>query len=315
MSHPHDPFSPTQPAGWEYEDNWEAPSRSPETGGEAQPWPHQPPPAEPDPLVSPDYAGWWQRSFGLMKAGWRPLLTLQLLALAAGLPVLAAGAAWRAVYDFEHSADAPVGAGFAVASLAGVGGALFAYWMYALAFLASIQVVVRLAAGDPVDLRTALRGARSRILPYVGWQVVAGLVGLAAFCACILPVVYVAAALAVLPAVVTFERGGAIGRCFRLFNADLGVSIARIATVGVLWFAISLVSWLAGIGQGMVALSDGATAGLVVTAAVVAAVVQGLVQVALGVLTSPMLLTTYADMRAAREDVTTGDLILELAEP
>src|SRR5690349_19301995 len=50
-------------------------------GAAAQPYPLPHPvgfdPA--DPLISNDYNGWWRRSFGLVKAAWRPMAIIQAI--------------------------------------------------------------------------------------------------------------------------------------------------------------------------------------------------------------------------------------------
>ncbi|WP_433828621.1 hypothetical protein ACQP2E_04575 [Actinoplanes sp. CA-015351] len=60
------------------------------------------------------------------------------------------------------------------------------------------------------------------------------------------------------------QRGAGIGRCFQLFHADFGASIARVATV---------------------------------------------YGIALGVVGTAFLVTTYADMRARRESFSTAYLM------
>ncbi|HEX8628415.1 MAG TPA: hypothetical protein VF755_09625, partial [Catenuloplanes sp.] len=50
-----------------------------------------------DPLISPDYAGWWARSMTILRAGWRPLLLLQLVTAAFSLISEAPAEVFRAL--------------------------------------------------------------------------------------------------------------------------------------------------------------------------------------------------------------------------
>src|SRR5438046_1868702 len=35
--------------------------------------------ADPEPLISPDFNGWWARGMAIVKAGWRPIVMVQSL--------------------------------------------------------------------------------------------------------------------------------------------------------------------------------------------------------------------------------------------
>src|SRR5262249_5450033 len=132
-----------------------------------------------------------------------------------------------------------------------------------------------------------------------------------------------AAVFLVLPAVVTFERGSAISRCFALFHRDLGASISRIATIFGLSLGVGIVAALIGevidlVIGGTQSLGDGLTAGSTECAAtravrlVAGAVVSGLLEAAAAVFTATLTLTAYADMRARVETLSTATLASEL---
>ncbi len=291
-------------------------------GGPAQPYPAPsfPPPSFPadpsDPLISPDLSGWMQRSTAIIKLGWRPLLILQLLGLVISLPLLTAVSVQGAfnTRDLERTAEQAVlepadfGSFAALLGLA-LGGGLVSYLLYALVLLASIRVVVALAAEGRADVRASLTGAVRRIFPLIGWQLLTGLLAMVAICACVLPVFYVMAATAVLAAVVTFERGGLIARCFRLFNGSLGTAIPRVLVIGAVWVAASMITSMPGV---LFAPGADTSTGVLVAGAIAATVIQLVGQVAIGIVTAPMVVTAYADMRARIEPVSTSMLVAEL---
>jgi hypothetical protein len=180
--------------------------------------------------------------------------------------------------------------------------------------LASVRVVVAIATTGTADLGSSLAGSARRLFPLIGWQFLAGLLALAGLCACVLPVFYVIAATSVLAAVVTFERGDVIARCFRLFHGDLGASVGRIVTVMGLGFAVSMVGALIGaIPAAMFPLEADTTTGALVAVAVVPTLITGALQALVGVATTTLTVTAYADMRARIEPLSTQVLVQELA--
>jgi hypothetical protein len=276
------------------------------------------PPAPPnDPLISPDYAGWLQRWTAILKAAWRPLLILQLCGLVITLPVLALVSVQSAfnARDVDRKLEQGLPETPDLGNLLALGGVSLAasvvsYALYALVLLASIRVVVTAATGGQASVKQAASGSLGRVLPFIGWELVTGLLAMVAVCACFFPVLYVLAATAVLAAVVTFERDGIIGRCFRLFNADLGSSLARVLTIAAVWLVTSVVTGVPGL---VLQPSADTSTGLLVAMAIVAALIQVAAQVVIGVITAPMIVTTYADMRARIEHLTTPMLVNELA--
>jgi hypothetical protein len=277
-------------------------------------WPAQPPglppsfyPTPADPLVSPNFEGWWQRSFALAGRIWKPALKLQAilvvpmaaLTIPASLTMteqqekLQQATAERPgdltpLADFMTAAFGSLGLTFAVALISVVATAITA------------QMVVLAATGQPVGLKAAAGTALRRAHAVVGWQIVATLLACVSVLACFLPVIYVAAVIMILPVVVTLERGTGIGRCFSLFNADLGTSVSRIATIFGLNIAASIVLGVIGV---VLEVGIGGTAG-----SVVASILSVLYYLPAGVFLPPLLVTAYADMRARREPFSTAYL-------
>ncbi|MEV8512807.1 hypothetical protein [Dactylosporangium sp. NPDC051484] len=284
-----------------------------------------------DPLISPDYSGWWQRGLAIFRGAWQQLLALQFVGLFAGLVVAIPEALYgtKAIDKFIRTADAaepgtmpdlsPLLGVFAVAI-----GALVASTLVAAAVtVAGNHIAVSVAAGQPPRLGAALGLAVRRCLPLWGWQVLASLIMIVGFCACVLPGIYLYAVFLVLPAVVTFERGGAgIGRCFQLFHRDFGSAIARVATIAGLLFAVGVIAYVIGqvievaFPSDTPVVPDGtrvAGVATATTAAVIARVlVSGLLSAGVRTLTDVLVVTAYADMRARHEPLSTATLAAEI---
>jgi hypothetical protein len=305
--------------------------------GDWQDWNAQPPPQQPqpqpyaypypypqqvgfdpaDPLISNDVNGWWRRSFQLLKAAWRPMAVIQLIVAVPTLVLLlpamlafqdeqrVAQESLQASIDADTQPDFSLFfAGLTVLLPAAAVAGLF----YMLGQLANQQVVVFTATGRTGNLvGPALLAAAKRLPALLGWYLLAVPVLIVATVLCFFPVFYVGAALTVLPVVVLLERGNGIGHCFQLFHANIGVSVARIATI----FGLS-------VGGGLLltlvtTLVDVTLGGSYTTPNSTATVINTLLQTAYYVVSyvilAPLLVTTYADMRARREPFTTASLL------
>lgn len=261
-----------------------------------------------DPLVSADFGGWWARSFRLLQTAWRPLVLVQLFSV---IPLLVVSIA----------ADITTGeqvTRFAVSSGTDIDWDALARPLLILAplflvvlilglttDLAMLRILVQQATGRPVDIAAALRDGLRRTPALIGWGILAGLLALVGLLFCLLPGFYVIAVMTILPAVVLLERGEGIGRSFRLFHADFGAALGRVATLIGLTIGISfLESTITGIIT-PTSFEDGAIS---ITAAAIAQIISAAFAIASGLITTPMILTAYADMRARREPFSTAYL-------
>ena len=289
---------------------------------------------EGDPLVSPDYSGWWRRTISVLRQGWRSLALLQVIGFAVSLLFSVPQAllllnltdeldqASRTVDpDTGQPVTPDLGPLFAFLGFTFLGAFLGVMVSFVVA-IACNHVAVSVAAGLRPRIGAALGLAVRRMFPLLGWQVLAGLILLAGVCACILPAFYLIAVFTVLPVVVTFERGAsAISRCFRLFHQDLSASISRVATiagisigVGVIAYIVSsiiqLVPGTPAFDPGSAEPFGGVGTGYLV-AVVAGTVVADLMARAGAVQTAPLTLAAYADMRARVEPLTTATLANE----
>jgi hypothetical protein len=270
-----------------------------------------------DPLISNDYNGWWHRGFGLVKAAWRPMAIIQAIV---GVPALILLLPAMVVFQREQAkalasieasaaADAQLDFSLFFSGLSALlPAALAAGLIYTLGQLACQQVVVFTATGRTGGLvGPAFLAAVKRMPALIGWSLLTVPVLIVALVLCFFPVIYVGAVLAILPVVVLLERGAGIGRCFQLFHASLGVSVSRIATIGGLSVAANLV----------LAMLDGVVSATIggsyqtpnSTATVINTVLQSAYFFATYLVVAPLLVTTYADMRARHESFTTASLV------
>jgi hypothetical protein len=274
-----------------------------------------------DPLISADYAGWWQKNRNLFQVYWRQLALLQGVGAVAALVLRIPSALVQAIQtrglrdvgqlNSAEVRDAVVSA--LPALTIGTIGSILAGLVLALISLAGMRLLVTGVTGGQPSIPDALRGTLGRLFPLVGWSLLASLIVGVGFCACFVPALYFAAVFTVLPAVVLFERGGVIVRCFKLFHGDFGSSIARVATVIGIAIAASLVSSSVGTIVYTVAHAWSAGTGGLVSGTVIGTLFQVAITAALGVLLTPLVLTTYADERARLEPLHTGILAHELS--
>jgi hypothetical protein len=274
------------------------------------------PPA--DPLISPDYSGWFSRGVAIAKRGWKQLAGLQLIGLvvvvALSLPFLIYIGRTQTQFQQEIQTTpgqppnlSPFFALFAFEALAiGVG-----LIITSTVTLATVHISVSVAMGLPARVSDALSLAARRVFPLIGWQLLAIPIYLLGVCVCVLPVFYVAAVFSVLPAVVAVERTNVIGRCFTLFNRNVGLSVSRIATIFGLGFAAGVVAFIVSlVVRGILGSSLTGTAP--VGATVVSTVLSAVVSAGIAVLTAPLIVAAYADMRSRVEPINTATIAGQL---
>jgi hypothetical protein len=274
-----------------------------------------------DPLISDDYAGWWRRSTAVIKAGWKQLAILQLIAVAPMLVLLGPAQIFADLQQRAADRNAAQDAlGSAGVILVGVvvllGAGIVAGLIYAVGQLATARTVVAVATGGRIGVGEALRSVLHRLPALVGWYLLAGLICVGALLACVLPVFYVAAVFTILPAVVLFERGNAISRCFALFHTDLGAAVGRVATIigvsiagAIVFGALSTPITLATTGASAFTASADPSVAAVVLGGLLTSVLDGVYYVLSGVVLTPLIVATYADLRARHEPFSTAYLM------
>ncbi|GAA0722663.1 hypothetical protein Drose_08925 [Dactylosporangium roseum] len=285
-----------------------------------------------DPLISPDYGGWWKRAMAVLKPGWKLFAGLQAIGVVMSLLVAIPQALYLLYLQDQlprANADGTITTTevdltpfLAVFGITVVGIFLTFLVQFAIT-IASNHVGVSIAAGLKPSLGTSLLTAAKRVFPLLGWQLLAGLIVLAGICACVLPAIYLAAVFMVLPAVVTFERTNVISRCFQLFHRDLGASVSRIATIAGISIGVGIVGAIIaqvvqlGFGGTQALTPDFETGGpmfttTVVVGIVVSSVISSVLAAAAAAFTAPLTLTAYADLRSRVETLSTATLAAEI---
>jgi hypothetical protein len=261
------------------------------------------PPAEHgsnDPLVPADFSSWMGKMVDAVGRSWRPVGLLQLvlvipLAIVLALFEQAAGSRMGVVtvgnttkLEFDHPGAA---AGLAVVLV------VVAVVLGALVQLACLWIVVKEADNQPIDPAQVARFAFSRVLPMIGWEIVAGLLVAIGLIAILLPGIYLGVVL--LPTilgVVGLERAG-IRRCFELARGRFFALLGRCCVAVLIAAAYSeLVQVITNIIFGRDATGWGVQ------------VVAALLQLPLDVAGVAFLVVTYAELRGAHGPASTRQL-------
>ena len=214
-----------------------------------------------DPLAADDLSGWVRRIARLLRRSGRPLLVLQIAVL---VPAGAAAAGLTRL-------------GWVGGTLAG----LLAAAALALAQAASLDLVIREAAGRPTAVSAALAAGARRTPALLGWSALVTVLTLAGLAVAVLPGLYAAmVGAAALPGAVVVERAG-LRRAATLVNRRLTGTVLRCAA-GLFGAAFY-----------------GALAGALVAAlpAGPADVVAALVPIPFSILATAFAAVTYAGLR------------------
>lgn len=234
-----------------------------------------------DPLVPADIGGWLRRILDVVQRSLVPLLQIQVAVALVGLVATTVAGVPAGGPALDPTTVTPQQAGQLVGG--GIVAVLVALVVGAFASAASVFIAVRHANGQEADLGTALSFAAGRVLPLIGWNIVAGLLiglGVIAF---IVPGIYLAVVLlSCLTGVVVIERNG-IGRTFTLVNHRFWPTFGRMALVavaGAVYFGVA-----------------GALAASLGPGSLAAAVVQAVLSVLAGMVGTGVAVVTYAELR------------------
>lgn len=264
-----------------------------------------------DPLISADYGGWWRRTTAVITRVWPQLLVLQAIgaaiSLLCGVAVSRLGGPFMVESDQVQVLDAVVQAAAQTAAV------LIDVTVFTLVTLAVVHLVVLTAAGRQPTLGACLRGAARRLLPLTGWSVLAGVMIAVGLLLCLLPGIYFIVVLLLLAPVIAIERRQGIGRCFELFHAGRSIALNRNGTILAITLAVITLGSLleppitAAVGS----TQTDPTAGTSILVLAVGSVITA----ATGILTGPLTVTAYADLRASREPLSTAILAEQLLRP
>jgi hypothetical protein len=302
-----------------------------------------------DPLVPLDFGGWFQRVFGVFRRSFRQLAAFSVVPAAlAAVYLIAINLAMPSPEQMRQRLDeagvTPYGA---VNPMVGYEMMLPRLLPIILVFVvimtvvsayyqgASLFVAVRDANGQPSTAAEGLRFAGPRVLPFIGWGLLSGVIISVALAASILlgalfgallGVVQVGIALGfivfailgtflgvvIFPSfagVVLIERAG-LKRCFQLIKDRFWATFGRLLVVGLLYIGYSIAM---GLVIAVLVLVAGAT-GLLSTGLLVLPVVEMAMAIPFMVFLIAVWLVTYAELRFRENPATsTASLAAELA--
>jgi hypothetical protein len=288
----------------------------------------QRPPVE-DPLVPVDLGGWFKRVFGVLRRSFGRVLLLQgvvLLAagvielvtvqnvisnLAGSVSALGEAGALDQTGDPSQLSPAIVGAFASLFSPVTVIAWLAFMVIAVFAQAASWYVVVGDAAGERTSISAALRLSARRVLPLLGWGLLANLIAAAGFVLLIVPGIYLMIVFgSTLVGVVVVERRG-IGRCFALLKGRFWATTGRLLLAWVILGGYSVIVSIV-VTPVVVGLASN---GIDLTTGIVMAMLVNLVlSIPAGVAMVAVVVVTYAELRGhERPGVSTPTLAAELA--
>jgi hypothetical protein len=253
----------------------------------------------------------------VVRTCWRQLVILQSIVVAVSFVLQSAGAvaqafALRDASRFQSGEAPPIGTVLAASGLVFVAVTL-SFLVSNVITLATVRLVIEAATGGRPIVRECLATALRRLFPLIGWSILAGVITFAGVCACVLPVFYFIAVFTVLAPVVAVERGSAIARCFTLFNGAFGTAIGRVATILGLGFAVAMVGAMVDSIGGAVASPESAPTAAFVISGVITSGFGAVIDAARRIITDPLTVTAYADMRARIEPLSSAVLAQEIA--
>jgi hypothetical protein len=148
------------------------------------------------------------------------------------------------------------------------------------------------------------------VVPLLGWSLLAALMIGVGLLLCLVPGIYFTVVLVLLAPVVAVERRAGIGRCFDLFHASRRDALSRNSTIVALMVAVTVIGSRL---QAPITLAVSSTQVDVGAGANLLALgIGSAVTAVLGILTGPLAVTAYADLRARREHTSTTELAEQL---
>jgi hypothetical protein len=261
-----------------------------------------PPPGE-DPLVSSDVGSWFSKAFAVLGKAWKQMLVVHLVAAVPTFVLTVPFATWAE--DLQIDVEAESVQGGDVVRLLGAGAVVSIVTLVVSTWgtLCAFWIGARAANGDSFDFPSALRFGLRRLLPYLGWAVLAGLLTGVGFLLCLVPGIWLGVVFySSLLGVVAFEQGrygSAFSRCFALNRNHWWSNFGRLLLMillGLVWGAV-------------VGVVGGAVGG---DSLVVGQLVSSIAGAGSGVVSTALLLVLYAERRNAEQPITTRALVAEL---
>ncbi|MBB6039787.1 hypothetical protein [Phytomonospora endophytica] len=276
-------------------------------------WPPEPGQGAPDPydpIVATDFNTWFNRVTGVFKRSWKSIGLIMLIG--AVIPSLVVGTVNTAVGPIGDDMDSINWGDYAGSGLWSLLAWVITGFLAAAAVVAAIRVAVREGTpGVQVPFGESMSYGFGRALPMWGWTIVASIVITIGLCACILPGIYLAIALAVIAPAFVFEGGNPFMRSFKLTHSDFGRALSRLLAAAVAFLVYGcIISLPLGLIEGAVAKDGLGFGGFIVV--LILEAIRAVLLVPVAIAGVAVVLVTYAELRARLEGrLSTQQLVQE----
>lgn len=265
-------------------------------------WPPEPGQGAPDPydpIVATDFNTWFNRVLGIFKRSWKSIGLIMLIG--AVIPSLVVGTVNTAVGPIGTDMSKIEWSDYAGSGLWSLLAWIITGFLAAAAVVAAIRVAVREGTpGVEVPFGESMSYGFGRALPMWGWTIVASIVITVGLCACVLPGIYFAIALAVLAPAFVFEGGNPFVRSFKLTHSDFGRALSRLLVAALAFLVYGCIIGLPlGLIEGAIAKDGLGFGGFIVV--LILEAIRAVLLLPVAIAAVAVVLVTYAELRARLE--------------
>lgn len=265
-------------------------------------WPPEPGQGAPDPydpIVATDFNTWFNRVMGIFKRSWKSIGIIMLIG--AVIPSLVVGTVNTAVGPIGTDMDTIKWSDYAGSGLWSLLAWIITGFLAAAAVVAAIRVAVREGTpGVQVPLGESMSYGFGRALPMWGWTILASIVITIGLCACVLPGIYLAIALAVIAPAFVFEGGNPFVRSFKLTHSDFGRALSRLLAAGLAFLVYGCIIGIPlGLIEGAIAKDGLGFGGFIVV--LILEAIRAVLLLPVAIAAVAVVLVTYAELRARLE--------------
>ncbi|MEV0649276.1 hypothetical protein AB0I28_28875 [Phytomonospora sp. NPDC050363] len=275
-------------------------------------WPPEPGQGGPDPydpIVATDFNTWFNRVMGVFQRSWKSIGLIMLVG--AVIPSLVVGTVNTAVGPVGDDMSTIEWSDYAGSGLWSLLAWIITGFLAAAAVVAAMRVAVREGTpGVQVPFGESMSYGFGRALPMWGWTIIASIVITIGLCACILPGIYLAIALALIAPAFVFEGGNPFVRSFKLTHSDFGRALSRLL-VAFLAFLVygCIISIPLGLIEGAVAENGLSFGGFIVV--LILEAIRAVLLLPVAIAAVAVILVTYAELRSRKEGLSTRQLVSE----
>lgn len=265
-------------------------------------WPPEPGQGAPDPydpIVATDFNTWFNRVLGVFQRSWKSIGLIMLIG--AVIPSLVVGTVNTAVGPIGTDMGKIEWSDYAGSGLWSLLAWIITGFLAAAAVVAAIRVAVREGTpGVQVPFGESMSYGFGRALPMWGWTILASIVIAIGLCACVLPGIYLAIALAMLAPAFVFEGGNPFVRSFKLTHSDFGRALSRLLVAALAFLVYGCIIGVPlGLIEGAIAKDGLGFGGFIVV--LILEAIRAVLLLPVAIAAVAVVLVTYAELRARLE--------------